>query len=74
MPKENMRIIPSWLPIIDMAMDVMRRDVVLASGQRYWKEYLPMVVLEEFRRYMDELEPLTDDNGNLNISTPQEVV
>ena len=74
MPKENMRILPSWLPIIDMAMDVMRRDVVLASGQRYWKEYLPMVVLEEFRRYMAKLEPLTDDNGNLNISTPQEVV
>ena len=73
MPNPN-AIIPSWLPIIDMAMDVMRRDVVLASGQRYWKEYLPMVVLEEFRRYMKELEPLTDDNGKLNISTPQEVV
>mgnify|MGYP003144921507 CR=1 FL=1 len=73
MPNRNV-IIPSWLPIIDMAMDVMRRDVVLASGQRYWKEYLPMVVLEEFRRYMAQLEPLTDDNGKLNISTPQEVV
>tara|TARA_Y100001951_G_C11153837_1_gene190757 strand:+ start:71 stop:292 length:222 start_codon:yes stop_codon:yes gene_type:complete len=73
MPNRN-AIIPSWLPIIDMAMDVMRRDVVLASGQRYWKEYLPMVVLEEFRRYMAQLEPLTDDNGKLNISTPQEVV
>ena len=59
--KENM-IIPSWLPIIHLAIDRLRVHYGVPA------EDITVVVLEELRNLVAGLEPMTDDYGTLHIT------
>lgn len=61
--KREHLVMPSWLPIIDIALDRLKHY------HRVKQEDISVVVLEELRDMMASLEPLTDEYGRLNIST-----
>ena len=60
--KKDKLIIPSWLHIINLAVDRLRVHYGVPA------EDITVVVLEELRNLVAGLEPMTDDYGTLHIT------